>query len=210
MHYTRNEVLADGFVHLLGVVGGLIAVTALLTFTALTRDSYTVAVVAVYGVGTIAVFVFSALYNLDVVPTRRDIMRRLDHAAIFVKIAGTYTPFVTVSLGGVWGMGLLGAVWIIAAVGVPLQLLAPDRLERISVLLYLLQGWLIVVAVEPLSQTLSGAAMTLIVIGGGLYTIGVGFHLATKLPYHNAIWHAFVLVASACMYAAVWIGVAAA
>ena len=206
--YSRRELFADGCVHVLGVGASVIAVTILIIHTAGHQDAATLASISIYGLGAVAVFVFSALYNMDLLPSRRQMMRRLDHAAIFIKIAGTYTPFAAVSLGGGWGAALLSAVWSIAAVGVPLQLFAPKRLERAAVLLYLLQGWLVLIAIEPLSDALPPAAMTLLFIGGGLYTAGVVFHLAERLPYHNAIWHAFVLAASGCMYAAVAIAVA--
>ena len=206
--YTPRERFADGCVHVLGVGGSVIAVAALIIHTAVTRDSATLASISVYGLGAVTVFVMSALYNMDLLPSRRQMMRRLDHAAIFIKIAGTYTPFAALSLGGGWGAALLSAVWSIAAIGVPLQLFAPKRLERAAVLLYLLQGWMVLIAIEPLAAALPADAMLLLFIGGGLYTAGVAFHLAEWLPYHNAIWHAFVLAASGCMYAAVVIGVA--
>lgn len=207
--YSAREVMADGCIHLLSVFGSLIAITALITIAALRQDGLTVTSVAIYGLGTVTVFVLSALYNMDLLPSRREVMRRLDRAAIFVKIAGTYTPFALLSIGGIWGIVVLSAVWTIAVVGVPLQLFAPDLLSRASVLLYLAQGWLIVIAAGPLASALPAEAFGLIMLGGVLYTIGVVFFLAERLPYHNAIWHGFVLAASACMYAAVMIGVAA-
>lgn len=207
-HYTAGEKIADGVVHVLGVVASLVAAVILIVVAAGTSDPWVVVSVAIYGLGTVAVFVISAAYHLSRPSMIKAVLRRLDHAAIFVKIAGTYTPFALVSLGGVWGGLLLAVVWTVAAVGVPLKLFAPARIARIAVWLYLAQGWLVLFALWPLSDALDGQSLTLIAIGGGLYTLGVIFYVSENLPYQNAIWHGLVLTASACMYAAVLGGVA--
>jgi hemolysin III len=131
------------------------------------------------------------------------ILRRFDHAAIYVKIAATYTPFAMVKLGGAIGFGLLGAVWAVGLFGVAAKLFWPAQLVRTSYVLYLAQGWACVAALQPLTEALPARALTLLVVGGILYTLGVVFHLWQSLRYHNAIWHGFVLVASACHFAAV-------
>lgn len=208
--YSRSERLADGVIHVLGVVLSLIAITVLITISAFLQDGWTVASIAVYGAGVFAVFLASAAYHLIDLPDWRWLLRRFDHAAIFFKIAGTYTPFAAISLGGARGALLLIAVWGIAAIGAPLKLFAPGRFERVAVWLYLLQGWLVVVMLGPLAAAISLGALICLVCGGLIYTVGVVFFLWEKLPYHNAIWHGCVLAASACMYAAVLSGVALA
>lgn len=202
--YTRAELLADGVVHMLGVAFSIVAVAFMLFWAVYSLEASGVVCVAVYGVATIAVFLCSAAYNMAWSPSRRAILRRLDHAAIFLKIAGTYTPFAALSLGGAVGAALLGAVWTIAAVGVPIALFAHQGMMRSVVWLYLAQGWIVILAIGPLAAALSVLALALLVAGGLLYTVGVAFHLWEKLKYHNAIWHGFVLAASACMYGAVW------
>lgn len=206
--YSPAERVADAVIHGLSVVGSLAAFVTLMIIAAPMQDAGTMACLIIYGLGVTTVFGVSAAYHLIPLPSWKSVLRRLDHAAIFVKIAGTYTPFALVGIGGVWGLGLMGAVWTIAALGVPLKLWAPDKLGRWAVWLYLLQGWLVIFALGPAANALPSETLTLIVIGGALYTIGVGFFLSEKLPFHNAIWHGFVLAASGFMYAAVLTGVA--
>ncbi|MEL6980304.1 MAG: hemolysin III family protein [Pseudomonadota bacterium] len=208
--YSPAERAADAVIHVIGVFGSLIAVSVLITIAAFTQDGWTVATLAIYGVCAFTVFVASAAYHMLEWPAGRWLLRRFDHAAIFLKIAATYTPFAAISLGGASGASLLAVVWAIAAVGAPLKLFAPDRLERFSLWLYLAQGWLVVFAIGPLAASLSPEATWMLVIGGVLYTLGVPFFLWERLPFHNAIWHGCVLAASACMYAAVMNGVALA
>ena len=138
-------------------------------------------------------------------PTARlkAILRRFDHAAIYVKIAGTYTPLALLKMGDAVGLALLGAVWAITAFGATAKLLWPERLVRTSYVLYLVQGWAILAAFDSLLPAVSSRVLILLVVGGCLYTVGVVFHLWEKLRYHNAIWHGFVLVASGCHFAAI-------
>ena len=201
--YTRGEQIADGAVHVLGVVASMIAVTALIVLAAVWQDALTVMSVVIYGAGTLAVFCISAAYHLTPVSPAKVILRRFDHAAIFVKIAGTYTPFALVAIGGGWGLMVLALVWGVAVVGVSLKLGGWRGGEKISVALYLAQGWLIVLAIGPMREALDGTELVLCMIGGGLYTVGCAFYLAPKMPFNNAVWHLFVLVASACFYAAI-------
>ena len=145
----------------------------------------------------------SALYNLTEDGPRKRLYRRLDHAAIFLMIAGTYTPFALVALGGAWGVALLAVVWGAAAVGIAVELLDLRRHDRLSVAAYLLLGWIIVPALGPLSAVMSSTGLVLLAAGGILYSVGAAFHVWTSLPYQNVIWHGFVLAAAACHYTAV-------
>lgn len=200
--YTRPEVIADGCVHAIGVIGGLIAGAILIAIAVTQLTPGAAAAVVVYALGMLAVFCFSAAYNLSRGP-RRWLLRRLDHAAIYVKIAATYTPFAALKLGGLAGFSLLGAVWGIAVLGAAAKLIIPAQFVRTSYVLYLAQGWAGVIMLPPLIEALSATALTLLLIGGVLYTVGVVFHLWSRLPYNNAIWHGCVLIASACHFAAV-------
>ncbi len=151
----------------------------------------------------VATFTCSAGYHLVVRPRIKEVFRRLDHAAIFLMIAGTYTPFVLIKMDNAWGLGLLAVVWGMAAIGIAIKLFAPRFLDGLSTALYLVQGWAVVAAWEPLQTALSSSVLTLLMVGGVLYTVGVVFHLWNRLPYQNAIWHGFVLSAASCHYAAV-------
>jgi hemolysin III len=200
--YTAAERLADGSIHILGVAASLVAATALM-IAALKLPAASILSLAVYGFGLVAVFACSAAYNLATEARLKAILRRFDHAAIYVKIAGTYTPFAMVKMGDAAGFALLGAVWAITAFGATAKLLWPGRLVRTSYVLYLAQGWAIVAAFGPFAASVSGRVLLLLVVGGSLYTLGVIFHLWERLPYHTAIWHAFVVAASACHFTAI-------
>ena len=148
-------------------------------------------------------FFCSAGYHLITWPRLKEVFRRLDHAAIFLMIAGTYTPFVLIKMNNAWGLSLLAVVWAIAVMGVAIKLFVPRFLEGLTVALYLIQGWAVLAAWHPLVTSVPGRALTLLMLGGVLYTIGVVFHLWERLPYQNAIWHGFVLSAASCHFAAV-------
>lgn len=205
---TRAELRADAVVHLLGLGFGLAACITLVVFVALRPDLPRGLSLGIYGFGLLAMLVCSALYNLTTQARLKALFRRFDHAAIFVMIAGTYTPFSLIVIGGIWGAALLAFVWSVALVGAVLKLRYPLRFEKLSVVAYLLLGWVILAALEPLLSSMSLAALILLVTGGGLYSLGVVFHLWERLPYQNAIWHIFVLAAAACHYAAILVDVA--
>lgn len=206
---TRAEAWADMTVHAVGVVGALAAVPVLITLVAVWRDDGAlIAAVAIYGVALLVMFSASASYNFASLRLSGgrllETLRRLDHAAIYVKIAGTYTPYAVLT-GGPLGRWLLLGVWSTAVIGLLGKILAPDRWERVSVLLYLALGWCVVPIFGPVSQSITTATAVLIVVGGLLYTVGVVFHLWEKLPFQNAIWHAFVLVATFVFYSALMV-----
>ncbi len=157
-----------------------------------------------YAVGLLAMLGCSALYNMAGKCRRRALLRRLDHAAIFVMIAGTYTPVAGIGIGGAWGWGLLGVVWAGAVGGALLKLLAPARFERVSILAYLLLGWAGVAALHRLVAALPLRDLLLLAAGGLLYSLGVVVHLSTRLRYHNALWHTLVVAAAGCHYAVVF------
>jgi hemolysin III len=201
--YTKGELIADGALHVVGVTAALIAAASLALLAFGELPPHASASVLIYSVGLLAVFGCSAAYHLVSRPKLKALLRRFDHAAIYVKIAATYTPFAAVKLGGLVGITLLGTVWVIAAIGVFTRLALPGQFVRTAYVLYLAQGWACLAALRPLLEAVPETAMTLLVLGGVLYTAGVAFHLWQRLPYHNAIWHAFVLAASACHFAAV-------
>jgi len=203
--YSRAELLADGAVHGVGIAGAAAAAVFLLGATATAGDARALVAAAVYAAALTAMPWASAAYNLAPAPRWRELLRRLDQAVIFVLIAGTYTPFGLVALGGVLGSALLALVWIVAAVGVVSKLWRPGWLDtRRSVALYLALGWCALPAIGPLAGALAPATLALLGLGGLLYTVGVIFHLWTTLPFHNAIWHAFVVVAAGCHVFAVF------
>ena len=201
--YDEHEILADGIVHALGVVGGLIAVIVLLVCAAPTVGAWELTSVAIYGGGLMAVLVISAVYNLWPVSPVKWVLRRFDHSAIYLLIAGTYTPFIMQMRGEITAIVLLVGVWAGSLAGIVLKLCLPGRFDRLAILLYLLLGWSGVMAYEAVFGALPGSTLTLLAAGGLLYTVGVVFHMWEGLRFQNAIWHAFVLVAAGCHYGAV-------
>lgn len=202
--YTRKERRYDGIIHWLGVGAAFVAAPALSLAVVPAGDARAIAAAAIYGAALVAMLGASAAYNLAVHPARKERLRRYDHAAIFLMIAGTYTPFALIGIGGGGGHGLLALVWLVAAFGIWLKLFYPRRFDRGSVLLYLALGWAGLAKLDVLLAALPPATLALLGAGGVLYTIGVAFHLCKRLPYHNAVWHALVLAAAGCHYVAVF------
>lgn len=198
---SRAEWLSDAVVHVLGVVAALMAVPVLVTLAILWHgDAGIVAAALIYGCAMIAMLVCSAIYNITHGCRWTGLFRRMDHSAIYVKIAGTYTPFAVLT-GAHTGL-LLTALWITAAFGVGLKILAPHRFKLLTVALCLAMGWAGVVFGGEMIARLAPATFALMLAGGLLYTVGVVFFLWASLPFHNTIWHVFVLVATAVFYVA--------
>jgi hemolysin III len=151
--------------------------------------------------------VCSAAYHLARSSARRAFLRRLDHAAIFLLIAGTYTPFTTCRLHGAWAVGMTVAVWGGALAGAATKLLSPHRLIGLSTAIYLALGWIVLVGIKPFVAVLDPTTLTLLALGGVVYSIGAPVHHWRSLRFHNAVWHAMVLIAAACHYAAIVHGV---
>lgn len=204
---SRLELAADGVVHVLGIAGGSIGAASLLALIARRGDWLEFAALLIYAIGLLAMLSCSAAYHLARNSRWRAFLRRLDHAAIFVMIAGTYTPFTLLRLEGAWSWFLTTAVWSIAGIGMLVKLCRGCDLRYASVAPYLLLGWLGIIAIDPLVNSLGWQTLGLIAAGGALYSVGVVFHIWERLPFQNAIWHAFVLAAAALHYAAVVNGV---
>jgi hemolysin III len=205
--YAPGERIADRYIHLAGLAAALVGAVVLIAAAAPRQSALMIFSVAVYGLGLLGMIGASALYNFAAPSRRKEWFRRLDHAAIFLLIAGTYTPFALVRMAGPWGTGIAAFVWSAAIGGIALKLLSPRRLERLSTALYLGLGWVVLVALEPLFADVPLRAVVLLGLGGLLYSLGVIFHLWKELPYHKAIWHGFVLAAATCHYVAVLNGV---
>jgi len=204
---TRHELAADCIIHILGIAGGSIGGATLVALIAARGDWLESGALLIYAVGIVAMFGCSAAYNLARTSRWRAAFQRCDHAAIFVMIAGTYTPFTLLRLDGIWSWGLTTAVWSIAGIGVLIKLCRGCDLRYASAAPYLLLGWIGIIAIDPLFRSLGWETLALIGLGGALYTIGIGFHVWHRLPFQNAIWHAFVLAAASVHYAAVVYGV---
>jgi len=204
-HYTPREIVADGVIHGLGVVLGLAGAVALVA-TALTAHLGfgERAAIVLYATALVLMLGVSAVYNLYPVSPRKWLLRRADHALIYLMIAGTYTPLVALVGSGIRAYLLLAVIWLVALVGIAVKLFLPGRYDRLSIGLYLLLGWSGLLAYESVIAALQPTALWLLSIGGLLYSVGVLFHVWRTLPFQNAIWHGFVLAATACHYGTIW------
>lgn len=195
---SRAEYVADAAVHAVGLLAGALGCLGLVL--AMPEGRRAPMALGLYGIGLLAMLGCSALYNLAGQGRWKPVLQRLDHAAIFLMIAGTYTPIALLAIGGGWGWGLFALVWAGALAGATLKLLAPARIERLAVLLYLALGWLGIVAIRPLLDALPWPDALLLLLGGLLYSLGVPVHLATRLRFHTALWHGCVVAAAACHF----------
>jgi hemolysin III len=207
--YSVSEHRADVAAHIVGVACG-VAGTIALMLTAAPGGLLVVTGALLYAIGLVAMLSFSAAYNLCPPSPTKEWLRRLDHAAIFVMIAGTVTPFVMNRVGGPWGFGVLAGVWTVAVFGVAMKLLFPRRWELLSIALYVGLGLSIFVVGEQLTRVISPTSLWLLVAGCVIYLAGIVFHLWERLPFQNAVWHWLVLLAAALHYGAVIHEVAAA
>ena len=206
----RPEELANLITHGLGVLLAVAGTVAALLAAAATGSAIAVVSAAIFGGALILVYAASSGFHEAKLFGRpmpcRDRWRLLDHAAIYVLIAATYTPIMLVSVGGAWGWSIVSIVWTLAAVGVTMKVFLVgryDRFERIDTLLYLAMGWLCLVAIVPLWMSLTGAALAWLVAGGLFYSGGCVFFLWERLRFNHAIWHGFVLAGSACHWMAI-------
>jgi hemolysin III len=202
--YTPREELANSLTHGVGVALSLAGLALLTTFSCLRGDAWLVTGTTIFGVSLVALYTASTLYHSFRSVEVKRVLRKFDHAAIFLLIAGTYTPFLLVSLRGVWGWSLFGVVWGLAAVGITLKFWFTGRFRVVSTLIYIAMGWLVLTAIRPLSAALPRAGIGLLLAGGVCYTGGAAFYLWKRLPYHHAVWHLWVMAGSACHWAAVF------
>jgi hemolysin III len=203
--HSEREELANRWTHAVGAMLSLVGLALLVVFAALYGDGWHLVSGAIFGTTLVLLYTASTAYHSARGESRKQLLRKLDHAAIFLLIAGSYTPFVLVTLRGPWGWSLFGVVWGLAAVGVTMKFWLAGRFPLISTVIYVAMGWLVLVAIKPLVAALPAGGMILLVAGGVCYTGGAGFYLWRRLPYHHAIWHLFVLGGSACHWAAVFV-----
>jgi hemolysin III len=201
--YDRVELIADGIVHAIGVSLGVVGAIVIVIVAANSAHTADIPSIVIYTIGLLSMLGFSAAYNTWPISHAKWVLRRFDHSAIYVMIAGTYTAFIGQMNGDFVSIGLLIGVWLTAVVGVTLKLLLPGRFDRLAVILYLILGWSGAVAYEPVVIALPNLSIWLLVAGGALYSAGVVFHGWQSLRFQNAIWHGFVLVAACCHYSAI-------
>jgi len=198
-----REELANATTHGVGLLASLVGVPILLSTVASRGDAWQIAGCAVFAATLVGLYTASTLYHALPPSRAKRVLRLIDHSAIYLLIAGTYTPFTLGVLRGGWGWLLFGVVWSLAAFGILCKALLGFRYPHASTLFYLAMGWLAVVAVRPLAAALPGVGLGLLLAGGLLYTAGVVFFVWDRRPYCHMVWHVFVLGGSACHFLAV-------
>lgn len=203
VRYSLGEELAHSITHGIGAVLSIAGLVLLVTLAALRGDAWHVVACSIFGATLVFLYTASTLYHSITHPGAKRVMRVFDHAAIFLLIAGTYTPFTLVTLRGGWGWTLFVIVWGLALVGIIYKITARNRFRFLSVLLYLGMGWLVLIAIKPMVTSIPGPGLALLLAGGLCYTLGVIFYAWKRLPYGHAVWHLFVLAGSICHFFAV-------
>jgi len=198
-----KEETINALTHGLGALLSLAGLVVLVVLASLRGDAWHIVSCSIYGVTLLLLFSSSTLYHSFRNERVKHVLRIIDHAAIFLLIAGTYTPFVLVNLRGKWGWSLFGVIWGLALAGIVFQVFFVSRFRVLQTLIYLLMGWLVVIAGKPLLSRVALPGLIWLLAGGLSYTVGALFYLWKKLPYHHAVWHLFVLAGAICHYFAV-------
>ena len=198
----RDEI-ASALTHGLGAVAALAGGAVLITLAALYGDGWQLAASIVFGATLLLLYVASTLYHSIQHPVAKGRLKVFDHCAIYLLIAGTYTPFTLIGLRGPWGWSLFAAIWTLAVAGVVFKLFYTGRFKALSTGIYIAMGWLVVVAIKPMLASLDAWTLGWLLVGGVFYTLGTYFYMREKIRYSHAIWHLFVIAGSVCHFVAV-------
>jgi hemolysin III len=191
--YTRGEEIANSLIHAFGATLSIAGLVVLVVVAASHGDVWRVVSCSIYGSSLIILYLASALYHGVQLPRAKGVLQIIDHTMIYLLIAGTYTPFLLISLRGAWGWTLMGVIWGLALLGIGFQSIFVRRQGKLSILTYILMGWLCLVALRELLVNVPTGGLIWLAVGGVLYTTGVLFYVWHRLPYNHAIWHLFVL-----------------
>jgi hemolysin III len=197
---NTGEEIANSITHGVGTALAIAALAILVTFAALQGDAWRVVGLSIYGATLVILYLVSTMYHAFRRPRIKRIFRTLDHSAIFLLIAGTYTPVTLVHLRGGWGWSLFGIIWGLAAGGIVAKIFLTGRLRALSVLFYVAMGWMVLIALHPILETVPRGMLAWLVAGGVSYTLGLAFYIPKRLAYHHAVWHLFVLGGSLCHF----------
>jgi hemolysin III len=203
IHEDRHEETANSILHGLGAVLSLAGLAVLVVLTASRGTVWGLVSATVFGVSMFLLYLSSSLYHGLVASKAKRVFEILDHSAIYLLIAGTYTPFALATIRGAWGWSIFGVVWGLAVAGIVMQTVFPGRFRGIMTGLYIAMGWVGVVAFKPMVAALAPSVIALIAAGGICYTVGVYFYYRKRFRFSHSVWHVFVLAGSACHYFAV-------
>ncbi|CAM3982618.1 PAQR family membrane homeostasis protein TrhA [Lederbergia lenta] len=198
--YNWKEELANAITHGIGFLLSIPALVILIVSAAQKGEPLQIVSFTIFGISMLLLYLFSTMLHSFKPSKAKNVFAILDHSAIYLLIAGTYTPLVLVAVNGALGWTLFGIVWGLAIAGITLKCFLINRFRVLSTVFYLIMGWLVIIAIEPLYSSLSGAGFGLLLTGGLLYSVGAIFYIWRNLPYSHAIWHLFVIAGSACMF----------
>ncbi len=201
--YSFGEEVANGITHGIGILLAITGLIVMLYSAATYGNSWHLVSCSIFGTTLIFVYISSTLYHSIPKPGAKRILRMLDHSAIFLLIAGTYTPFTLISLRGPWGWSLFGTVWGLATFGVLCKIFMPQKLAAFSTLLYIAMGWVMVIAIQPMLANVEAGGLWLLLAGGLAYTGGVVFYAWERMPYNHMVWHLFVMAGSTLHFFAI-------
>lgn len=201
--YNRGEEIANSITHGIGMLLAIGGTVVLIVYAALYGNGWHIVSCSIFGAALILLYLASTLYHAIQHPGAKPILRILDHSAILVLIAGTYTPITLVSLRGPWGWTLFAIIWSLAVVGILVETTGLRRFRAGMLGLYVIMGWAVVAAVKPMLHQVGSGGLWLLLAGGLAYTGGITFYLWERLPYNHAIWHLFVMAGSVLHYLAV-------
>ena len=195
-NYSVGEEIAHTITHGIGALLSIAGLAVLVSFASSNGDAWHIVSSSIYGTTLIILYSASSLYHGISHPKAKALLQQFDHAAIYLLIAGTYTPFLLVSLRGVWGWSLFAVIWSLAIVGMVFEFVDTKHFKKLSLWLYLGMGWIVVLAINPMLAQVETGGLVLLLLGGLSYSLGVIFYVREQMAYHHAIWHLFVLAGS--------------
>lgn len=201
--YSFGEEIANSITHGIGILLAIVGLAVMIYFAAIYGNNWHLVSCSIFGTTLIFAYTTSTLYHSIPMPGPKRILRMFDHAAIFLLIAGTYTPFTLISLRGPWGWSLFGTIWGLAITGVLCKVFMPKKLSAFSTFLYIAMGWAMLVAIRPMLANVETGGLLLLLAGGLAYTGGVIFYVWDRLPYNHMVWHLFVMTGSALHFFAI-------
>lgn len=203
-HYRKSEEILNVVTHGLGFLLSIAALTILVVYASLRGNAWHIVSFTIYGISLVTLYLASTLFHMTRKQKLRNKLNIFDHSAIYFLIAGTYTPFLLVTLRGPWGWSLFGVIWGLAIGGLIFKLFYTGKYDYLSAIIYVLMGWIIIIAIKPMNENLSTEGLLWLLGGGISYSIGVVFYLVKKIPYNHAIFHIWVLLGSFAHFIAVF------
>lgn len=200
----KNEEFWNTLTHGVGTILAIVGLVLMLVYSSIYGGALEIVCSAVFGLSLVFQYAASTFYHATINARKKFYLKKVDHLCIYLLIAGTYTPVLLIGLQGIWGWSMFAAIWALVVLGFVFKFSAWRKSQKISLTLYALMGWLIVIAAKPMLSSLSAEALWYIVLGGLAYTIGIVFYAVKKIPYNHAIWHLFVLAGSLFHFLAIF------